>query len=567
MELPLLIAAVVAVAALIAAAVAWTRLRSVANEVAGLRTALAETNMRLTEAGTRLTQDAAGRAAAEAAAAAGRDEIARLAQQLDAAIRQREAAQARQNEIESRLAAREQELADTALRIANAERTKEEILASVKTAAEVAAAEAAAEKARLLQLVEAANRQREALQTRLGEAETRLATRDQQVTDMELRLADWQKAIAEAKEEAVNNAKAAVLTTAREVSSKLIEDHKRETETAKKENEERVKKASEAVTLSLETVAQRVASLHDVVAVNTKTIDTVWSALSNPGGAGYYAEIGLENTLKSFGLERGRDFVIQHTVQDAEDGRRLRPDAIVFLPAESVLVIDSKASKFVLDMAGAESTEAEDEARARLVQTMNTHLRALAAKDYSAAVLACWRDTGRSSEIRRILNVMYLPNEGVLERLRAADPEFDRRAAQAQIVPVGPAGLAGLVGFARLDIDYGRQMENQERIVDAARRLVEAVGVALGHADKVGRNLRTAADGFADFAASINKRLLPRAKALEKLGVRPQKTRPLPPQVPAYQLVDLSQPTIEGEAEEVAEDAEATVDPAPADTP
>jgi DNA anti-recombination protein RmuC len=195
---------------------------------------------------------------------------------------------------------------------------------------------------------------------------------------------------------------------------------------------------------------------------------------------------------------------------------------------------------------------------------MNLHLRALAAKDYRAAILASWRDAGRSNEIRRILNVMYLPNEGVLERLRAADPEFDRRAAAAQIVPVGPAGLAGLVGFARLDIDYGRQMENQERIVEAARRLVEAIGIALGHADRVGKNLKTAADGFADFAASINGRVLPRARVLEKLGVRPQKTRGLPQQVPAYQLVDLSQPTIEGEAEEVAGDAP---EPLPADPP
>lgn len=492
MELPLLIAAVVAVVALVAAAVAWTRLRSVAQEAAALRIGLADATARLNETGERIARAAADKAAAETACEAARAECARAGQQLEAAIRQRESAQARQNEVESKLAAAEQRLAD-----------------------------------------------------------------------MELRLADWEKA----KEETLNNAKAAVLTTARELSSKLIDDHKRETEAAKKENEERVKKATEDLTVRFETVAQRLASLNDVVTVNQKTIDTVWSALSNPGGAGYYAEIGLENTLKSFGLEQGRDFVIQHTIQDAEGGRRLRPDAIVFLPAESVLVIDSKASKFVLDMAGAESTEAEDEARARLVQTMNTHLRALAAKDYSAAVLACWRDTGRSSEIRRILNVMYLPNEGVLERLRAADTAFDQRAAAAQIVPVGPAGLAGLVGFARLDIDYGRQMENQERIVDAARRLVEAVGVALGHADRVGKNLRTAADGFADFASSVNKRLLPRAKALEKLGVRPQKTRPLPPQVPAYQLVDLSQPTIDGEAEEIADLADLPADPAEADPP
>ena len=61
-------------------------------------------------------------------------------------------------------------------------------------------------------------------------------------------------------------------------------------------------------------------------------------------------ETVLENTLKSFGLTAGIDFVLQQTF-GSEDGSRLRPDAIVFLPADSVLVIDSKASKFLLELA------------------------------------------------------------------------------------------------------------------------------------------------------------------------------------------------------------------------
>ena len=48
----------------------------------------------------------------------------------------------------------------------------------------------------------------------------------------------------------------------------------------------------------------------------------------------------------------------------------------------------------------------------------------------------------------RILSVMYLPNEGALEKLQRADPDFVAKAAKREIIPVGPAGLAGLIGFA-----------------------------------------------------------------------------------------------------------------------
>ena len=89
-------------------------------------------------------------------------------------------------------------------------------------------------------------------------------------------------------------------------------------------------------------------------------------ALTNPGGAGQMSEIGLENALKNLGLERGRDYVIQPHVT-GEEGSALRPDAMVFLPNDMVMVIDSKASKHIIDLAGAEGTPAQKETEAKLV--------------------------------------------------------------------------------------------------------------------------------------------------------------------------------------------------------
>lgn len=389
----------------------------------------------------------------------------------------------------------------------------------------------------------AARADREAAAQAVAQAERNAALAAQSVAEMQKRVDDWETA----KKQSQEAAKAAMLETATHLSTKLLEDHKRETEAAKKESQEKVQQAKEEFARHVSTIANTVAALNTLVTENRATVDTVVRALSTPAAAGQAAEIGLENALKSFGLERGRDFHMQHSITDAEGSRRLRPDAVVFLPSDSVLVVDSKASKFVFEIAAAEGTEEEDVAYARFSATMNQHLRALSDKDYRNAIVETYRRSGRSGDVRRVLNVMYVPQDSALERLKRADPEFARKASDSQIIPVGPAGLACMIGFARVEIDTGRQIENQEKIVAASQQLLDALSTALGHAMSIGSSIKGAADHFAKFAASVNQRLLPRARALPQLGVRANKQ--LPANLAAIQVVGLeSQTTIDAEA-------------------
>lgn len=385
-----------------------------------------------------------------------------------------------------------------------------------------------------------------ALAARLA-AERELAAARQQLLDGERRVADFERL----KEESLQAAQAAVLATAQQLSSKLLEDHKRENAESKKDAEERVRQASEHLVKQVDEIAKAVQQLSGQVQDKGQALDTLWRALSSPGGAGHVAEIGLANTLRSFGLEHGRDFLLQATTQDEETGRRLRPDAVVFLPGNSVLVIDCKASKFLLDIARAEGTAEEADAYRNLARTMNQHLRALAEKDYRGAILAAWRQGGREDEIARILSVMYLPNEAALEKLNRADPDFIHKARTAQIIPAGPAGLHCAVSLASVEINFVRQVENQQRIVETTQLLLDGTAVMLGHAAQIGRGIKSAADSFAKLTASVNQRLLPRARNLAKLGVQPNK--PLPGNLPSYAVHSQEDSLIEGEAAELIE--------------
>ena len=384
-------------------------------------------------------------------------------------------------------------------------------------------------------------------------AERDLAAARQQLAAGERRLADFELL----KQEHLLATKAALLETGQQLSSKLLDDHKRESAEAKKDSEERVRQASADLVKHMGDLANTVQQLSGQVQQKGETLDTLWRALSSPGGAGQLAEIGLANTLQSFGLEHGRDFMLQHTTEDAETGRRLRPDAVVFLPGDSVLVIDCKASKFLVEIARAEGTAEEESAYRNLARSMNQHLRALAEKDYKGAILAAWRQSGRGQEIARIFSVMYLPNEAVLEKLHRADAEFMRKAREKEIIPAGPAGLYCVISIASTEINILRQVDNQKRIVEMTQSLLDSLSVVLAHAAAVGRGIRSSAESFAKLTASVNQRFLPRARNLAKLGVRPSKE--LPANLPSYAVHSQEDAVIDGDAELV----EAEIAPPP----
>lgn len=364
------------------------------------------------------------------------------------------------------------------------------------------------------------------------EAEKDTALARQEIETMRGRMADWDKT----KDEAMSAARSAMLSTATDLSNKLLEDHKREAKTAKEEGEKQVKEASGKLLTQFESLSKSVSSLNDQVSMNRDAVDVIERALSNPAGAGFAAETVLENTLKSFGLSIGTDFVLQKTFE-SDEGRALRPDAIVFMPADSVLVIDSKASKFLLELARAEDEAAEEVLYARLAVTMNQHLKSLAGKNYRNAVQSDYREAGRGGEVRQLISLMWLPNDAAVEKVLRADPEFQRKASENGIFVVGPTGLWTAVGVAGSRININRQAENHEKIVDAVHELIESVAVVLSRTGSLGRGLKSAVKSYDELSRSINRRVLPRARKLLDLGIEAP-TKGLPKPLPTYQVVD-----------------------------
>jgi DNA recombination protein RmuC len=364
-----------------------------------------------------------------------------------------------------------------------------------------------------------------------GEAERKEQLALQKVAEVQARMQDWEKQ----KEESVSAARAAIMKVGGEMSSKLLEDHKREMEHAKIASEDRVRKTTEALMQQFDAIAKTVHSLRDSTLHTREQMEVVMRSLTNPAGVGQMAEIGLENSLKNLGLVKGRDFLIQYHVAQ-EEGKNLRPDAVIFLPQDTVMVIDSKASKALLELARADNDTSKAMAIAALKKTMNEHVRALASRDYRAAVLQSFRDAGKSEQVGHIFNVMYLPSESAIEQVREADPEFDDKLQKHSIILAGPASLAGLFSLAKMNIAAANQAENEKVIIQLVADLMESAVTAMTHVDKVGRSIKAAADHYESFAKSVNGRLLPRMRALKDLGVSPTRNKEIPAPLAIYDV-------------------------------
>lgn len=388
----------------------------------------------------------------------------------------------------------------------------------------------------------------EATRTDLAQAQQETALARQQMADTQKRLQDWE----EFKKQAESAAKAATLSSASELSNKLLADHKRENDAMKEASEKRIQETTKVLNEQFENVVKSVAALDSQVKISGQTMDIIHRALSAPSSAGHAAETVLENTLKAFGMTEGLDFSLQHTV-DGEDGRRLRPDALVFLPGDCVLVIDAKASKNLLALAEAEANDEDLEAaHAQLKTSMNKHLRDLTTRDYSNAIRQQFRDSHHEGEPKQVTTFMFLPNDGAVEKLLSADPQIAQKAAASDIILGGPSSLWAAVGVASMRLKFAKQQENQQRIVEEVEKLISAVATMAENGERVGRGLKSALAAFDKMAGSVNGNVLPKARRLVQMGV-PQPSKGLNAKFPR---LTVQTDAIEADAEHLPDDAE-----------
>ncbi|MBP7190079.1 MAG: DNA recombination protein RmuC [Rickettsiaceae bacterium] len=318
-----------------------------------------------------------------------------------------------------------------------------------------------------------------------------------------------------ARKEAFDSAKASLFDLGAGLSKQLIELHKQETLEARQNSEKNITTTSEKFHKEFEKLLIIVSNLSKDVDHSKTTVDIIQKSLLSPGGAGKLAEITLENILKSSGLKANLDFTIQHDLK-IEEGRQ-RPDALIFLPSDNLMVVDAKASKFLVELSDDLADNEKSLAEKNLMRTMYNHLKALSSREYAENTISHYHL--KSKHFNNVITLMFLPTESALERITALDHEFIHKAWAQNIFPVGPTGLMNMLSFAKFQINDHMRSENHKVIIEEVRKLLLSVSVLSDHSQKLGANIKSLVSNYDKFSASFNRNFLPKARNIRSLGV------------------------------------------------
>ena len=247
--------------------------------------------------------------------------------------------------------------------------------------------------------------------------------------------------------------------------------------------------------------------------------------------AGDWGELVLQELLDSQGFKRGFDYDVQDTITDSDGfivrnedtGRSMRPDVVLHYPGNQDVVIDAKVSiKAYYDYVNESAEAVRQQMLDRHVQSLRSHVKELAQKDYSRYV--------QPPRTAIDFVIMYVPNEAALQVALARDPKLWTEAFDKKVFISSTQNLFAILRMIQIAWRQHSQTENQKKIVGLAEQLVSRIGLFAERAAKIGRDIDTLNTDFSDMQKSVDgtRGILQKANEMKQLGIKEDIKHPLP---------------------------------------
>ena len=239
---------------------------------------------------------------------------------------------------------------------------------------------------------------------------------------------------------------------------------------------------------------------------------------------GNWGEIILEKVLERSGLQKGAEYEMQVSMT-AADGKRVQPDALIYLPDKKHIIIDAKVSLVAYEaFVNALSDEDREMNLAAHVTSVKNHIKGLSEKNYQGL--------GQLNTPDFVL--LFMPIESSFSLAVQADNELFNYAWERKIVIVSPSTLLATL---RTISSIWKQERQTRNALEIAKQSGDLYDKFVGFVDDllaIGKKMNDAKSSYDDAMKKLSSgkgNLIRRVETIKELGAKTTK--------------DISQPLLE----------------------
>lgn len=234
---------------------------------------------------------------------------------------------------------------------------------------------------------------------------------------------------------------------------------------------------------------------------------------------GHWGEIALENILNSSGLRKDQDYFLQISGENQNEScdSKLKPDALIKLPDEKYVIVDSKISFF--NYGAYEDATSNDEKLVfvkQFVSGIKSHIESLSSKEYH-------RNLGIDTPE---ITLMFIPVESWYNIAIKHFPEIYNFAWGKNIAIVSPSTLFVVLKTIAYIWKGKLQAKNSFEIASLGGKIYDSIVEFSETLIDVGKAIDKAGNTFEKAMSKLRHgrgNLISRAEKLRNLGVKNNK--------------------------------------------
>ena len=265
---------------------------------------------------------------------------------------------------------------------------------------------------------------------------------------------------------------------------------------------------------------QQILGLKDLNEQMSKEATNLTKALKGDSKMqGNWGELVLERVLEKSGLEKDREYFVQQSFTN-EEGQRVMPDVVIYLPDNKKMIIDSKVALTAYER----FTNEEDDTQKAIhlkehIGSLKRHVDQLSEKNYQDLY-----DIDSPDFI-----LMFVPIEPAFAIAINEDNKLYNQAFEKNIVIVTPSTLLATLRTIDTMWNNEKQQRNAIEIARQAGALYDKFEGLVKDLTGVGKKID---DAKKDYSAAMNKlvegrgNLITSVEKLKKMGAKAKKSLP-----------------------------------------